>query len=622
MRKIIVHPTLEELRPRADTIAELTSYIIREVTDALSSRFELERLWRDNLRRYEAVPRQRIRNSSIENAPNIEVPVGAVACDVFYSIALSTIYGFDPPVKATSIEGNKRYVEHAKALQAWLAWTINNEFRAKQASEHSILDVIQQGTGVYYIPWIEEVKKTKSRKIISRRPEIRPWPLEDLLVPGGSMHDLQEMPWVGLRYYLTPHAMNLYAKRFKWDTGRAQPMASVGWVRQQRENLGRTTQTTKYGINYELYDLYMYYDIDGDGIDEDLLVTWDKTSQSIMKIRYNPYDRRPIETMHYQKRAFMFYSMGIMEKLGPIQDEITDIHNHRNLNMLLANTRLWKAKRGRIADNFKIWPGRMIPIEDKDDITSEQMGDVYPSSDRAEAITNSIAEKLVGINEMASPRPSQILGSRTPGITSQLMVQQFNQRFTGPFNSLRDGTAGAIKQCLYRYQERFLAGDTVAVQHVIDVLGQDQAKLVVEILASEDFDNEINIDLSATGPRTSKEAERQGLIQLGPVLIQYYEKAMQLTAIVANDKVPPTVREIAKKITRAANEYMERMTRSFENIKDPKAFIVDMEEDIDRLGIPGNQDELGVLGGLVGGMDVLDQGGGEGGNGSSPLNLF
>lgn len=604
MKRFITHPFFEPIRPRRDTIEALEAYINTEIEDIINGRFQIERAWADNLRQYEAIPKQAIKNVPIVNAPNIEVPIGAVAVDVFYSMSLRQTYAINPIIKASAAPSNGQFIEEAKDIQQFAEWGIRNEFMLREASDHSFLDTIQLGTGCYYIPWIEEVRKTRSRKIISRRPVVRPWPIEDVFIPGGAFQGIEDQRLVGLRYYLDTWSLHEHAKLFKWDISMAQPLAQLGWVRSSRERIGRTSSVIRQGNLFEIFDIYLYWDIDNDGIREDLLITWDRTSRKALKVRYNPYDHRPIEVMHYQKRAHLFYGVGILEKLRPLQNEASDIHNHRNLNMLLANTRFWKVKRGTVAQNFKLWPNRMMVVDDPNDVQGEAMADIYNSSQVAESQTMQLAERLVGINEMASPRPSQILGSRTPGVTTLALLQQSNQRFAAAFDSMRFATGGAVKQCLYRYQERILMGDTEVGNHILRVMGPEKGRRIIQIMRSEQFDDGIQVELATTGERTSRDAERQALIQIAGIWTTYAERTIQLGTIAANPQVPPGVREIAKKISRAAGELMERISISFDNIKDPKAFVMDIEADIDQIGQSADRNNLAALQNLVGALDA------------------
>ena len=384
MRSIEQHPTVERISVTQDRLDELKFWLMTEVEDALASRSAQESLWREMLRLYEGVPKNPVKDFPIENAPNMEVTLGAIACDSIYAQALDLIFSVKPMVTANATSAP--FVDHTKAFRRFIEFVARNESGARAASENTFLDDIQLGTGLFYIPWVDEMKKTRVHDVRNRGPRIMSLPVEDFMVPGGAFGDIQTLRWCGPRFWLVESELHERAKLRNWNIQGTIPLANLNWVRSQRERLGRTSGSRKISFLYEIMDIYAYYDIDGDGIDEDLLITWDRTSGNILKLRFNPYDRRPFEGTVYQRRGHLFYGIGVMEMIRPYQEEVSDTHNHRRLNMLLANTRFWKAKTGSVPENTRIWPSKIQFMDDVDDLKGDAMGEIYSSSAHDEAI--------------------------------------------------------------------------------------------------------------------------------------------------------------------------------------------------------------------------------------------
>jgi len=68
---VVTEPTPLERRT-----AEIGKWLSSEIEDARSARSPQEAEWRECIRQYEAIPKQAQRNVPIENAPNVEVPLG------------------------------------------------------------------------------------------------------------------------------------------------------------------------------------------------------------------------------------------------------------------------------------------------------------------------------------------------------------------------------------------------------------------------------------------------------------------------------------------------------------------------------------------------------------------
>jgi hypothetical protein len=607
MRLIEQHPQAEPLRIDPARQVELVDWLTAEIEDAFAARADQEASWRDSLRMYEGVPKNPIRNVPIENAPNTEITLGAIACDSLYASVLDLIYNISPIVTARAT--NARFVEHAKRIQRFSDYVVINESNLRHASENAFLDDIQLGTGIYYIPWVNGVKKTKSMMVRTRGPRVFPLPVEDYVVPGGSYAGAQAAQWCGVRTWLTEGQLALRAKLRGWNTDGFVPRGSVDWVRSQRERLGRTSSGTVGATLYEIIDIYCYYDIDGDGQDEDLLITYDRVSRGTAKIIYNPYDRRPIEDMVYQRRAHLAYGLGVLEMIRPYEEEASEEHNHRVLNMLLANSRFFVARAGSVPEGTRVWPGKVQEVDDLDNFRVESLADVYPSAAQSEAITIAMAERRVGVNDLSLPRPSSVLGSRTPGITAISMLQQVNKRFAPAFDQMRMGTGNAVKQCLFRYQEKLLAGDPEVERHINEVMGPADAQLIIAALRDQQFDDGVAVELTASSASVNREADRQSAIILANLLGTYYQRTLELVAIASNPATPPPVRDVAGKIAASAGELIERTLRTFDSVRDPEAFVINMEEELDQIQGLNSQGMLG-LAEMVNGLGAAANGAG------------
>jgi len=593
VRLVEKHPKAPTLDASPESRTALTAWFDREIEDAISARSAQEAIWRENLRLYEGVPRNPVRNVPVENAPNIEVTLGAIATDAIYAMALDLIFSIAPVLSVRAIQGDR--TSSAKALQRFVNWGIANEWALRAEADHMILDDVQLGTGVFYTPFVEHRKKTKVAKVTSRGPRIFSIAPEDFIVPGGAKGNLQTERWIAMRWWLTAGELEERAKAKGWDTEGVVPVGAIGWTRSQRERLGRTTTGhTQISELYEIYEVYGYYDIDGDDVQEDLLWAWDRGSRRLLAVNYNPYDYRPFDAARYQIRSHLFYGLSVMDMIRPYQEEMSEIHNFSTLNMLLANARMWKAKEGAVPETMKVWPGKVVFMQNPDDLQPEPMADIYPSATIAQQMVTSLAERRVGINELSMPRPSAIMGSRTPGITALSMLQQTNRRFTPAFEGIRIAIAGAVRQCLYRYQERLLGHDTKLADHVRKVLGTDDGNLVLELLMDPEFDEAIAVELTAASVSVNREADRQNALLLVNVLAQYYQRTLELVSIASNPQTPEEVRSVARKIAASAGEIIDRTIRTFDQIRDPELFIVKIDEELDQIGELSQEGMLGL----------------------------
>lgn len=611
MKALQLVPIVEELKVTEEARARFDQWLNQELLDAKAGRANLEKLWRDLMRQYDAVPETPIRNTPIEDASNVEIPLGAMATEGIYSQMIDLIFTLNQPI--TIRHNHLDYLQRAKAMQKWVDILIK-EIKLRKACEHSTMDTCQLGTGFFYTPFVEYYLKHKVYKIIHRGPIVYSMMPDDVLISGGPQYEIDDARLVAVRFYLTKSELETAKKFRKWESDLARPCAGGDWLRQRRERISRVQGDLERKTDlYEIHDIYVRYDIDGDGIDEDLLVNYDATAMKSLRIRYNPYDERPIEKMCYQIRSHMPYGLGPMEMTSPFQKSLTDVYNHQIDNAFLANVRMFKSRYGAVkGGTVNIWAGRNLEMVNPEDLAEIKLSDTYLSLDTIQDKITSLAERRTGANELTHPNQQQTFGNRTPVGTSQALLSQANRRFTPAFDSIRLGTAGAVRQAILRYAERVRAGDTLVLDHLVRELGPADAEQVIDCLRDEHFDKSIGISVTASSNAINKDADRQNAVLLAQTLAPYYEKMLMLAQAMANPMVPPEVRSVAIKICAATSELIDRIVRTFEQFKDPETFIVDPSDEIQQSQEAADMQMALQMGMMMGGMQPGMEGPGGG----------
>jgi len=590
MRLIEPHLTVPTLKWTDEGMRDFVAWLSRETEDACAARHPQEVLWRESLRQYVAEPRVAVRNVPIENAPNIEVPVGAIATDEIYAQILDLIFNIQPILTVRPVGSDEARRDAAVALQEHVNWGVANEWNVRNAAEEAILDDVKLGTGILHVPFVESVRKTRTMTVTQRGPRITPIPPEDFFVPGGAYGDLQTASWCAYRRWMTVTELDDQAAEEDWNTEHVQACGAIGWVRNRREMLGRTWRNNVYSELFEVWHVFCHYDIDEDGVAEDLKVTWDRTSRSVLKVEYNTYDRRPLEAMRYQIRGHLFFGLGVMDMVSSLQQETSDVHSYALTNALLANARVWLASDSSIPETMKVWPGKVQFATNPEALKELKMSDISPSMIMMQQFPMMLAERRVGLNQMtAPPRGGSLASSRTPGITAISLLNQANKRFTPAFDGVRLCVAAAVRQCLFREQERLLAGDHKLEAHLIKVHGAEKGRLLIATLRDREFDDAYSVELTASSTTLNRDVERQNSIMLMNVLGQYYQRTLELVAIAANPQVPGPVQEAARKIADAAGQLVLRTLTTFDQIRDPANFIVDLHAEMDAAVDPAQQ---------------------------------
>lgn len=588
----------EELKRTPSLDKRFCKHFQQEIEDALSARQAYDQDILEALRMYEGKPEVEKRSSPIEDSPNLEITLGAIATDALYAQAVTSIWTVSPILTINPTVGfakNKQGRDTAMGLQDFCNWGVDNEFGARKASEHSTMDIIQLGTGGIYTPYLEAIKKTRTRKIIERGPKIIPIPIENLIVPGGYSGELNEAPWIAIRSWMSAAEVRQRVtmpedKTERWQLDRKTlepflPCASRGEVQMQREAMSRTTSASTLRKMYEVFTIFCSYDYDKDGEDESLMAFWDRSSNTVAWLNYSRYDNYPINKETYQVRAHAWNGLGVMKMLAPYEREISQSHNDHATNVKLANFKVWGVKEAVAQEDVMTGiPNRVIPLTNpKEDIVALNMGEVYPSEGVYEATTLNLAERRVGLSDLGVPRPSQVLGTRTPASTTAAVLQQGNNRFAPAFDNIRRLITDGVKQCLMRYHEQLLTENEggPAERNIIAVIGEERGRLVVDLLKSDDFLHAVNIELTASSASINRDADRQNSILLGNWLGAWGKNILELVTIASNPQAPEPVRAAARQMATAASAIAERTVRTFDQIKDPERYIVDVSNELD-----------------------------------------
>lgn len=546
-----------------------------EIEDALSARRSIDKAFNEARRQYAAIPRRLVREVPVPNAPNIEIPLGAILADDIYAQATDTLFTASPLLTVRPV--SDRWTEHAKVAQEWVNWLVANELDLRSAVSNAFLDDTQLGTGVFYIPFVKQTKKDRVYKVTFKSPKILSHPVEDLIVPPGSYGDIQRDRWIGLRFWYTKGEMEERARENDWNIDGLLPTAQFDLVRLNHERKSGLRGTQLWREVFEVIQVYGYYDYDEDGMDEDLLITYDRSSRRILDLQFNPYDIRPVEIMRYQPRAHLPYGIGIMEMIQPFQEELTELHNYTMLNIYLANCRIWAAKEGAVSDTLEIIPGKIVKVNADDvrtAIAELKMSEVYPSAFQAQMTGMQLAERRVGTSGAAGMMAKG--GSRTPGVTALSLLQQINRRFAPAFDDMREKTGAAVRQALYRYREVLLSRDKEIVKHIQSVMGEENAMMIIELLTTDDFDHAVAVEFTASNASVNREADRQNAILVANLLGQYYQQTAALAMQAVSQPMPPELQQVLIDIAKKGTELMDRTLRTFDNVRDPKRFLLDV----------------------------------------------
>ena len=562
---------------------KLGSWLSQKVNDGIAKRFWLDAEMRGALRRYESIPTIRKTEAALDvSTQPIQVPLGASMTDSIASAVYDLIFNASPVL---SCRGSPGYDNHAYAFQLLSNKLLEDEFvNLTAAANENIIDTVMLGTGVYYVTSAKEELKRATYTELKMGPRVYCAPPEDIVVPGGTQPDVNDMQFIAYRNYFFESELLNAAQSNGWNVEKFKVAGEVDWVRQRRVEASRTDldMQTVGGI-FETFYVYCQYDYDEDGKAEDLFVFWDRTSFSVGHVAYAPYDCSPFVISRYQQRPHIFNGIGVMTMSEPFETEVTEWHNFKMDNAHLANMRFWAYKLGAagLGEEFKINPRKAQGFGDPSkDIVGLQLADMYPSAQAYEAATIALCEMRVGTPAANSANKQGIAaGKRVPAQTAAAVTQQQNRRFTAPFDNIRRAFASAATQCLSRMRENYLKGGAWkkrTAEYITYVVGVRMAALIFEVFEKSetvDMRDKMFIETTANAASVNRQMDRQNAVERVQVLGAYYDKAVQIGMAIFDPKTPPELKQLLIGVSNAMSQAIRSFLRSFDDIRDADSFI-------------------------------------------------
>ncbi len=358
-----------------------------------------------------------IYESSTDWSSTLHLPTILTVAKTFHARFYSAILGQDPPFTVKSRTAAN--VNRARLVQELLRYTLrdwaNCNLGVNDVIDRWVWDWCTTGVGILKAGWdvqysrfkdVEEVQIPTSElsvdpqtgesiivpstrteeRVVDREaetfngPEIRRVSVEDLLIIGGE-GDPQKADYVIESMYLTASELNTLADRkiFRQNavdeiirSGDNRKSSDVtGNIKQQRfEQAGQEGPDREYDLDrYQVLEAYVKMDVDGSGINSDIVVWVHPQTREILRATYlyriMPTGQRPYFKADFYKRNDSEYGAGLVELLYSLGREIDAMHN-MNVDIGILTSMpfgFYQPSAGTPEEKLEIEPGSLIPVD-------------------------------------------------------------------------------------------------------------------------------------------------------------------------------------------------------------------------------------------------------------------
>ena len=507
----------------------------------------------------------------IANSSQLTVPVIKTAHDTISSRVYQTVAAADPKIRVKTEDEQFSDFGHdyEEYLREYGDYIDLDDVLSTHIDETCLL-----GTGVVEATNWRDVKSTgqydpqtgafkKVTQTCHSGPTVFVFPIEDFWI-RPSYPDLQKAPWCGKELRLTwsqikdmalagelnPEALVKIAKFENGDREVPETVIVDEWIEKFKPN--------RRGL-YSLFELAVRWDVDGDGLEEELIVYFHRQSRTLARIKFNNFyrSRRPWIASWYKKLPHRFYGEGIAESLEHLQEEISTIHNQRIDNATIAALRIIlvnKTIQG-LRPGDRLWSGKIVKVSDvSKDVGTLQLGEIYPSTVNNEQISQNYVHELSGAGQVAMGQAQPV--SRTTATAQMALLEELNRRFDKPLRNFRR----TVRQIHIHLSDMFLEQGTGGLAE--QWLGPVRGRRVEQFLQMppELINKKLKMKISATKSTNNREIDFQTQVAVMNLVIQQGERMLAMVQQLAPQHLPMVAHELIttiKPIFRKVMAYAE-----------------------------------------------------------------
>ena len=560
-----------------------------ELTNTIGDRGALETKWRNHIIQWRA----RILGDGTGEVPfvgasDLEMPLTAIHTDPVFADFMQTLH---VPQQFWSVVGKRPdTVDIAKPLQEFLGAVERNYIDMRLVNERVLMDMILLGTAVYKDYIFHERKTRKDYDetgaitdvtTVKFQPRIEPIPLQDFYIPAyASAIDpdapVNAAPWVSQRFRLRESEFKMRSKAEDpyLPPYEKQPTKVVeNFVQDIRDNEVTEVQRTEdefvpyRDMKIELHEVWARFDVDGDGIEEDIVVVWHQPTAQILRTTFNPFmhGKRPFEVARYMP-GFGFYGLGIAELDEWAQIAATNILNSTINNAFLSNSVMLGVPFGaNINPDEPIYPGKIWPLGPNEKIQDISIG--RPNPQMYELLDRFMqwSEARTGVNEL---RQGNLTGlpSRTPASTVLSILREGNKRFDMILGNMRQGALKKLGVKMLQNLVQISKLDPRWKAEAIAVLGPEDGSKVAAILDGpvHEIESKFGVSVTATSSQVNQEVEKQNFVALSQTMQQMYGARFQFAQVLAQMGQQDQLQQTALEGYNGSIELQRRMLEAYD----------------------------------------------------------
>ena len=503
---------------------QIVDKLYRKVTE-LEVGQKVDELWRmGNADRADSLERQKAYLAAIDDfgIPNndgpysgssqVHLPVAFTIVKTFHARMFQAVMGVDPPFfcKARNLHSRERVQTVSDTLRYYVADGANYGKGIEETVDRWLWDWIATGVGIKKWRWdvryaryvdvvdvpekqpsifvegpngtveVPQFKMVEKEVPVTKKcfegPVCDLVDYEDIVIVGGDGDpDLADA--VIHRQFLTASELWTLADRkvFKADVvedvikggpTHLEGALSAEIKTQRRENAGGHVVSNQKDLDrYEIAEAYLRMDVDGSGINSEIIVWVHLQSRKILRATYlyrvSKAGERPFSKITFQPRKGQESAAGLVELVYPLCQEIDAIHNMRIDWGIISVMPFGFYRAGSSIDpkTIQLEPGALIPMDNpQQDVYFPQLGNRTVFGFQEEQALYTAVERLTSISDLNLGVMNGNQGATRTATGSRALVGEMSSNLDVYLKRLNRGWKKSLRTLLHMLQQRIEPG--------------------------------------------------------------------------------------------------------------------------------------------------------------------
>jgi hypothetical protein len=547
-------------------------------------------------------------------AANVSAPVSRTRTDVTLVRLIESIWS-----KATLIlvrAMKKEFVGIDKKIEDGLNHFLKHTLKLKEKLLSPLLQCVKSGTGIAKFDYAER-RRTVYRYATPEEkddPNIHKYALQgtsdkaikyvDTLYSGPDIYPIDRADFI-----ISSDATSIqdaylvgFKKDYRWpqielkvrqglfvaeEANKLRP-AEPEELKEERANLqGKDVKKTRYEEPYRVWELWLDYDVDEDGEEDSIVVTFHEESGAILRAIYNPIFKqfRPFMDFVFYPTEYALDGEGVCEILENIQEQVDTIINQRLDRGTQMNCPILFVREGSgIAEKLRqMKPGEIIEVDDELEsaIREFRFSDTYPSTFAEEDRMMRYADQAVGVTADIMGQPT---ADRPVFRETVAHLGEAYKKFNYGSENIRTKIVNSVYMLLeffaqYQPEYTYTASEG-------EKITEKTVDFPVEMIRDG-----LNIELAASGEAFSQEIRREVNLTVYQILSDYMTKTAGMAQMLENPMVPQGFKKLIIEANRISVKVLRRILDDFD-IKDAEDLVLDIEKSISQGDVQAAQQKM------------------------------